>query len=78
MVRKMTETEKKERREKMRARRAEVARIYGAKDTEFAANKARGVWPCETCDKCKRLGGCCLSYGHHVGDCCTHCGNDER
>jgi hypothetical protein len=21
---------------------------------------------------------CCKRVGHHVGDCCTHCGNDER
>lgn len=35
-----------------------------------------------SCSKCghalKQGAVCCKRDWHHVGDCCTHCGNDER
>lgn len=38
--------------------------------------------PSLSCGSCGQLvvqwATCCKSVGHHVGDCCTHCGNDER
>ena len=77
---------------------------FAEKDRVFAENKARGVWPSETCVECSytacpkcgeaplygqlncpkcgtegvRRSVCCMRAWHHVGDCCTHCGNDER
>lgn len=51
-------------------------------------------YACPSCDKhpyyqqalaCDRCGSlvvqravCCQRTWHHMGDCCTHCGNDER
>jgi hypothetical protein len=38
--------------------------------------------PCLLCRSCSDLmtqrTKCCKRDWHHVGDCCTHCGNDER
>lgn len=34
---------------------------------------------CFKCGAPTRIGHiCCRRHHHHVGDCCTHCGNDER
>lgn len=46
------------------------------KDQLFEETKQTGAWPAKTCVKCKN--GCCMRTWHHVGDCCLHCGNDER
>lgn len=52
---------------------------FKEKDREFAELKSSGDWASKACHQpaCK-AGGCCLRYSHHVGDCCLHCGNDER
>lgn len=47
------------------------------KDAEFARLLRSGEFPCKSCADCYR-GACCKRYWHHIGDCCTHCGNDER
>jgi hypothetical protein len=51
---------------------------YREKDKLFNKHKKEGVWPIEGCHKCHKRGGCCQSHHHHIGDNCTHCGNDER
>lgn len=48
------------------------------KDAAYARYKAKGEWPCWNCVKCKQERACCQRDWHHRGDCCTHCGNDER
>lgn len=47
-------------------------------DDVFRAQVRSGDWPQDTCEACQRTKRCCRSYSHHHGDCCTHCGNDER
>lgn len=56
----------------------EASKYYAEKDRLFAQRKASGEWPALTCESCQRGRGCCQRHHHHVGDCCTHCGNDER
>lgn len=51
---------------------------WAAKDREFAALRVSGEWPSKTCPTCQSRGFCCVSYNHHIGDNCLHCGNDER
>lgn len=51
---------------------------YSLKDLIFEAQTESGDWPFQNCDKCGRVKACCQRHGHHLGDCCTHCGNDER
>lgn len=46
------------------------------KDQVFAELQKTGEWPSRTCPKCKH--GCCKRTWHHIGECCLHCGNDER
>lgn len=53
-------------------------RYYKLKDVRFAVSKAVGVWAADSCPSCNSRGGCCNHYNHHLGDCCLHCGNDER
>ena len=55
------------------------------KDRLFQERMQTGSWPAAHCPECLRRGyerigsaACCASYAHHVGDCCVHCGNDER
>ena len=48
-----------------------------AKDKLFEIRKANGKFPSDTCEGC-RSSICCNRHWHHVGDCCIHCGNDER
>ena len=48
------------------------------KDTIFARRAELCRWPMANCNACEKRGGCGVSYNHHVGDCCLHCGNDER
>ena len=58
---------------------AEKSTYFAEKDATFSAQVKSGDWPQDTCKICKRRhGGCCQSHHHHVGDCCNHCGNDER
>ena len=54
-------------------------------DTLFHWREKTGQWPAFQCPKCQRRGferigsaACCKSYNHHLGECCLHCGNDER
>lgn len=49
---------------------------WAKKDRDFEATKATGAFPAVKCPQCKS--GCCKRTWHHVGDCCLHCGNDER
>jgi hypothetical protein len=49
---------------------------WAKKDRVFNMQKATGHFPAESCPKC--VSGCCHRDWHHVGDCCLHCGNDER
>lgn len=56
----------------------EAREHYAQKDRLFLAREQLDTWPSRTCEACKRVHGCCQSHHHHVGDCCTHCGNDER
>ena len=51
---------------------------FAKKDAEYARRLRDNDWPSDTCDACKRKQGCCESFTHHNGDCCNHCGNDER
>jgi len=51
--------------------------IFAEKDRLFAERQASGEWPIKTCEDCKS-GACCMRTWHHVGDCCVHCGLDER
>lgn len=51
---------------------------YRVKDRLFDLTKQTGRWPALLCRKCQTRGGCCKYAYHHVGDCCIHCGNDER
>lgn len=51
---------------------------YAAKDAEFERLKEQGEFPSCSCESCSRRGGCCKYWGHHIGDVCLHCGNDER
>lgn len=51
----------------------------------FQERKQNGSWPADQCPECQRRGygrigsaAYCVSYAHHVGDCCLHCGNEER
>lgn len=61
-------------------------KYFERKDEVFAACIRTGLWPAKTCPECQRRGyngpagsaACCRSYGHHRGDNCIHCGNDER
>jgi hypothetical protein len=48
------------------------------KTRQFLDLQRTGAWPSNTCEACKRVGGCCQHHHHHIGDCCLHCGNDER
>ena len=58
---------------------AQVAARFAAKDQRYAERKTTGKWPARICKVCQhKPGGCCQRNYHHVGDCCTHCGNDER
>ena len=61
------------------------AQDHQEKDRLFQERKKSGAWPAKRCPECQGRGyervgsaACCVSYAHHVGDCCTHCGNDER
>jgi hypothetical protein len=54
----------------------EHTRRWKLHDQIFEHHKAAGIWPAESCDKCR--GACCQRDYHHIGTCCTHCGNDER
>ena len=47
-------------------------------DRLMRERKASGKWPAFECDSCRRVLSCCQRHHHHVGECCTHCGNDER
>jgi len=51
---------------------------FRRKDRLFAERRKAGAWPADECKSCISSGGCCVRYGHHMGDCCVHCGNDER
>lgn len=51
---------------------------FAEKDRQFEALKATGEWPYKTCEACHGRAGCCHHIWHHRGDCCLHCGNDER
>ena len=57
---------------------------FAEKDRAFTAQKASGTFPAVTCKECRgedlkrEVYGCCQRDWHHVGDCCLHCGNDER
>jgi hypothetical protein len=51
---------------------------FARKDALFASQVASGIWPADTCPNCTAVGHCHLDFGHHLYDCCTHCGNDER
>lgn len=55
-----------------------MSNIWAEKDRQFAEQVKSGSWPSDTCDECMSVGHCHLNYGHHLYDCCTHCGNDER
>lgn len=65
---------------------AEKRAFFEAKDRVFAQRQRDAAWPAQTCADCRRRGyqgpagtsACCTSFGHHLGDCCVHCGNDER
>jgi hypothetical protein len=50
---------------------------WHAKDKLFEIRKASGKFPSDSCELCRQHPLCC-KYGHHVGDCCIHCGNDKR
>jgi len=54
------------------------AQHVAAKDAQFRRNRESGQWPQDTCERCAAGGKCCQSAHHHLYDCCTHCGNDER
>lgn len=55
-----------------------------------ANEEVASKFPAWTCPSCERRGfknilrnglgcaGCCQSHHHHVGEFCSHCGNDER
>ena len=60
----------------LKAEAREKAELYAKKDRVFELQKASGRFPAETCPKCEH--SCCERAWHHVGDCCLHCGNDER
>lgn len=49
---------------------------YKTKDMIWAARSAKKNWPAASCTACEH--GCCQRTWHHVGDCCIHCGMDER
>lgn len=59
---------------------------FEAKDRVYNDLKTSGNWPAKTCADCTARGyggpagvaACCQSFGHHRGDNCLHCGNDER
>ena len=51
---------------------------WAAKDQLFDQRQQSGQWPSDTCESCQARGGCCQYAYHHRGDCCVHCGNDER
>lgn len=53
-------------------------RFHAARDVAFDTIAASEQWPSGECEYCSRRGVCCRSHNHHVGDCCLHCGNDER
>ena len=57
---------------------AETKAYYDEKDTIFRAQVQLDQWPSDRCETCQKRPGCCERYSHHVGDCCLHCGNDER
>jgi hypothetical protein len=61
------------------AYKAEQTRKASAeKDAQWRKQIETGEWPSDACEACANRGGCCQSYGHHLGDNCLHCGNDER
>jgi hypothetical protein len=52
---------------------------WAEKDRIFEERRRSGRWPGQTCANCERRGGaCCNRDWHHSGDCCLHCGMDER
>lgn len=61
---------------------AETAARFKAKNDEYARIARTGRWPIFDCADCRHRSSqvpvCCKRDWHHVGDCCTHCGNDER
>ncbi len=59
--------------------------LWEREDLLFQWRKATGNWSAHRCPQCQRRGyenigspACCKSHCHHVGECCLHCGNDER
>lgn len=59
--------------------------LWEREDLLFQWRKATGNWSAHRCPQCQRRGyenigssACCKSHFHHVGECCLHCGNDER
>lgn len=56
--------------------RDEERERFAKKDRIFELTKASGKFPAAACHEC--VSGCCKRAWHHVGDCCLHCGNDER
>lgn len=53
-------------------------KFHADRAKEFANRKKARKWPASECERCDRTFGCCISFTHHVGDFCLHCGNDER
>ena len=58
--------------------RSVASMIFAEKDAQYTEIKKSGEWPCKSCRKCVAQGACCSRDWHHIGDCCLHCGNDER
>jgi hypothetical protein len=58
----------------------ETSARFREKDRRYAATmRAGGVFPDASCKACdSRSGRCCQHHWHHIGDCCLHCGMDER
>lgn len=56
--------------------RRNFAAYYKTKDMIWAARAAKKNWPAASCALCDH--GCCQRTWHHTGDCCIHCGMDER
>lgn len=55
---------------------AETKAYYAEQDAIYAAQVKLNQWPQDRCGCASR--GCCQRFNHHHGECCLHCGNDER
>lgn len=58
-------------------RRQDYATYYTTKDMIWAARNQNKSWPGAWC-WCADQRTCCQHLWHHAGDCCIHCGMDNR